>query len=90
MGCKHEYIMCNANAIAPTLTRAIFVAVLSLVLSLRSVLKAVAIISNLQSLKSAREWKSDRAKVRDKVGIRTGWVETDRYGERSGQRESVF
>lgn len=49
---KHEYIMHNANTTAPTLTCAIVAAVLSLVLSLGSLLKAVAIISNLQSLKS--------------------------------------
>lgn len=42
-GQKHEYIMHNAN----TLTCAIVAAGLSLVLSLRSLLKAVAIISSL-------------------------------------------
>lgn len=39
--------MHNANTIAPALTRA---EVLSLVLSLESLLKAVAIISNLQGV----------------------------------------
>lgn len=51
---KNEYIMHNANTTALTLTCAVIAAVLSLVLSLGSLLKAVVIISDLQSLKSSR------------------------------------
>lgn len=54
--------MHNANTTAATLTYAIIAAVLSLVLSLGSVLKAVAIISNLQSLKSAETKKGTERK----------------------------
>lgn len=53
---KHEYIMHNANTTALTL-RAVIAAIVSLVLSLGSLLKAVVIISDLQSLKSARDRK---------------------------------
>lgn len=54
---KHEYIMHNANTTTLTLTCAFIAAVLSLGLSLQNLLKAVVIISELQSLKSARTKK---------------------------------
>lgn len=52
---EHEYIMHNANTTAPTLTHAIVAAVLSLVLSLGSLLKAVAIISNLERVRETKK-----------------------------------
>lgn len=56
--------MHNANTTTLTLTCAFIAAVLSLGRSLRNLLKAVVIISELQSLKSARDPKKKQKKLK--------------------------
>lgn len=61
--------MHNANTTALTL-RAVIAAIVSLVLSLGSLLKAVVIISDLQSLKSARDQKKGKKDREVKLGLK--------------------